>query len=77
MIGTPPLREPPGDRWTIGWANWFSQAFLACVSVQQSGTTANRPTEDLWVGRIYYDTTLAKPIWYKGPGWILADGTAA
>lgn len=31
----------------------------------QYGTTANRPTINLFIGYPYYDTTLAKPIWCK------------
>ena len=42
-----------------------------------SGTTANRPTANLAAGDYYFDTTLGKPIWYSGSGWVLADGTAA
>lgn len=64
MIKEPPNISPPGkDRPTPAWANWFASVFRVCASVVQSGTTANRPTENLWIGRMYYDTTLSKPIW--------------
>lgn len=62
---------------TPGWAPFFSAVFRLLAAMTQSGTTAQRPTTFLWTGRPYYDTTLALPIWYKGPGWIKADGTAA
>lgn len=42
-----------------------------------SGTTAARPVANLVVGMSYFDTTLGKPVWYKGPGWVDATGTAA
>jgi hypothetical protein len=45
--------------------------------VVSSGTTANRPTVNLYAGKPYFDTTLGLPVWYKGPGWVKADGTAA
>ncbi|WP_175502224.1 hypothetical protein [Cytobacillus oceanisediminis] len=41
-----------------------------------SGTTANRPSVNE-VGFQYFDTTLGKPIWYKGSGvWVDAVGTS-
>ncbi len=36
---------------------------LAANAVTESGTTAQRPTVNLWIGRPFYDTTLNKPIW--------------
>lgn len=42
-----------------------------------AGTTAKRPTAKANIGQMYYDTTIGKPIWFKSPGWVLADGTAA
>lgn len=62
---------------TPGWRPFFSSVFALLAAMTQSGTTAQRPTTLLWVGRMYYDSTLALPIFYKGPGWIKADGTAA
>ena len=60
----------------IGWTNFFSSVFQVLVALTQSGTTAQRPTVFLWTGRPYYDSTLGLPIYYKGPGWVKADGTA-
>lgn len=71
-----PMVEADGTP-TQGWRPWFSSVSALLVAMTQSGTTAQRPTKFLWVGRNYYDTTLALPIFYKGPGWIKADGTAA
>lgn len=53
---------PPTDPPSVGW---FAQSFLVLFAIQQSGTTANRPTKQLWIGRRYYDTTLSLPIWVK------------
>lgn len=43
------------------------------------GATATRPsgltTED--VGFLFFDTTLGKPVFWKGAGWVDATGTTA
>jgi hypothetical protein len=62
---------------TPGWKPFFSSVFALLAAMTQSGTTAQRPTSLLWVGRMYMDTTLGLPIFYVGPGWVKADGTAA
>lgn len=65
---------------TTEWVNWFSTLWSVAGSVDGSGTTAQRPTTDLFVGRQYFDTTLGKPIWLKSVRptvWIKADGVAA
>lgn len=87
MINEPPLASnlPAGDAlavWTPAWSNWFSQAWAILVSEQQFGTTAQRPTRGLWIGRRFFDTDLGargKPIFVSKDGatWVLADGTAA
>lgn len=61
---------------TRPWFPWFRKVTDTCNSVRQSGTTAQRPTSGLWIGRPYFDTTLGKPIWYEGPGWVDATGAA-
>lgn len=37
-------------------------------------TTANRPTDGLFSGLQWFDTTLGKPIWYDGTNWVDATG---
>lgn len=42
------------------------------------GTTASRPSTDLYAGLVYFDTTLAaagKPVWWTGTQWVDATGT--
>jgi hypothetical protein len=39
-----------------------------------SGTTANRPTTGLYVGRRYFDTTLGQVIWWNGSAWVGPTG---
>lgn len=63
---------------TLPWKQVFSRWQKVILSVRQSGTTANRPTSGLWIGRTYFDTTLGKPIWVKTVGptvWVNAAGT--
>lgn len=64
---------------TPSWQQWFAKLWIVAGSVDNSGTTAQRPTQDLFVGRPYFDTTLGKPIWLKtvtaGSGvWVDAAG---
>jgi hypothetical protein len=39
-----------------------------------SGAATLRPTQQLTVGQVYFDSTLGKPIWWKGTAWIDATG---
>ena len=54
---------------------WLTLTTLAADSVTQSGTTANRPTVSLWIGRPYFDTTLGYAVWYNGTVWVNSTGT--
>lgn len=39
---------------------------------------ASRPTADLTIGQMFFDTSLGKPIWYKGDNvWVDATGSVA
>lgn len=56
---------------------WLQQVSYLLTGLSESGTTADRPTKGLWVGRPYFDTTLGQPIWYDGTGWVDATGASA
>lgn len=77
IINSPPQTavDENGTAISQGWVTFFSNVFTILSAVVSSGTTANRPTRVLWVGRTYFDTTLNRPIWYTGTNWIRADGT--
>ena len=92
IIGSPPTQrdldvvDQVGGKkvatWGKAWSSYWTQVFQIVFAMQQSGTTAQRPTSGLWAGRMYFDISLGangKPIWVnKGlTGWVLADGTAA
>lgn len=84
LINSPP-NAPVDDQAGSGalvnvskaWRPWFVSVFSLLTGLTQSGTTANRPASFLWAGRPYFDTTLGKPVWYKGPGWVDATGAPA
>ena len=50
--------------------------FVEPYNPNESGVGSSRPTTSLYIGMQYFDTTLNKPIWYKGNGdWVDATGT--
>ena len=55
---------------------WFQQAYRILFASQQSGTTAQRPTSQLWTGRVFFDTSLGIPIWYDGSAWVDSTGAS-
>lgn len=59
------------------WVEWTLAVWRASKPYKGHGTTAERPINGLETGDWYFDTTLGKPIWYEGPGWVDATGTAA
>jgi hypothetical protein len=46
---------------------------------QESGSSVGRPSllDTTYVGFVWFDTTLGKPIWWNGTGWVDATGTSA
>ena len=64
-------------RFTAAWAGWFSNAQVILSDLSNSGTTAQRPTGQPYVGKTYFDTTLGLPIFMKTPAtntWVNAAG---
>ncbi len=63
---------------TKPWQAVFSRWHSIVVTGQQSGATAKRPTDQLWIGRQYYDTTLNKPVYVSSVRpvvWMDSAGT--
>ena len=59
------------------WVEWFTK--LWGIQQDASDTTANRPVTNLFVGRMYFDSTLGKPIWLKSVTptvWVDATGAS-
>lgn len=48
------------------WSAW--------TSITPINNSANRD-EAKYLGQVYFDTTLNKPIWYNGTNWVDANGT--
>lgn len=51
---------------------------FATIPIVSAGSTANRPSSNLYAGQQYFDTTLGKPIWCRYPTskvWVDASGT--
>lgn len=61
---------------TQGWLQAMTRWHRAILTLYQSGTTLQRPTELLWIGRRFFDTTLGKPVWVKAvkPAVVWVDG---
>lgn len=59
-----PITES-GEKVNFPWLQWFSQVNAVVNAAQQSGSTADRPTRFLWLGRRYYDTDLGKPVFVR------------
>lgn len=82
MINTPPIASALIDelgKALPAFANWLTQVYRICFDVQNSGTTAQRPVANLYVGKPYFDTTLGQPIWVRSSPptvWINAAGAA-
>jgi hypothetical protein len=65
---------------TRSWLRWFSDADKTIDAVRRSGPTAGRPTKDLFIGQVYFDTTLGYPVWLQSVGpvvWVDSTGAPA
>ena len=75
-LGAPPLQEQinQGGVLSVGWTQFMSNVHRLLSGLVESGTTAQRPTKNLYTGRMFFDTTLGLPIWHDGTNWIDAAG---
>lgn len=76
-LGTP-IQDKTTGQITLPWQAWLTTAQTILQDCSNSGTTAQRPTSQLYVGKPYFDTTLGIPIWLKNstPTWVNASGAA-
>lgn len=78
-LSPPPIATPfdvrgiPSREWVL----WIQEASTYISKHQGFNTTANRPINGMQTGDMFFDTTLVKPIWYSGSGWVDATGAAA
>lgn len=81
FIPPPPSRTPFMN--SVGtseaaWVQWISTLEQLFNNLMRTGTTAQRPNPSPFIGFMYYDTTINKPIWAKtATTWVYSDGTAA
>ncbi len=80
MIRPPFSADVINDDYTLNrsWVNWITQ--LWAKQTPTIGTTAQRPTTNLELGMIYFDSTLGKPIWLKSVApsvWVDGVGTVS
>ena len=57
-----------------GWRTWLVRVYELLTGLTSSGTSAQRPTKNLWVGYQYFDTDLAQQIVWSGTVWVLGGG---
>lgn len=75
LIQNPPIGEPMDGS---VWQKWFWFLVGSVNLLTATGTTAERPNPAPFVGFMYFDTTINKPIWAKTlTQYVYADGTNA
>lgn len=77
MINPPPNQIAVTNKDGVvdaAWKAYFSDVYVGVLATQQSGTTANRPTKNLYAGRPYFDTTLNQECIYTGTTWLALAG---
>lgn len=60
------------------WLAWLQSVQLWLFPNGNNGTTANRPTTNLYTGQQFFDTTLGFPVYLKSQNptvWVRYDGT--
>jgi len=68
-LGTPKI---PGI--VAAFQSWISAITDRINSLMGSGSTANRPTKFLWVGRPYFNTDTGAEEWWDGASWVSGGG---
>ena len=56
------------------WQNWLQLVQRYLNGLINSGPTDGRPTQDLWVGQPYFDTTLNVQVVWNGSAWVVPAG---
>lgn len=65
-----------GEKIQMVSEDFWAYADYLSIPLILAGTTMYRPSTSVSIGTMYFDTTLNKPIWYKGSNtWVDATGT--
>lgn len=57
---------------TAVWSQWFTRVQDLLNSLTLAGTTSQRPTQQLWTGQRYWDSTLNQLVVWTGSQWVSA-----
>lgn len=61
-----------GGKLSSVWSQWISQLEYIVKTLTMAGKTSERPTERLWIGQRYYDSTLNQLVFWNGSEWLSA-----
>ena len=64
------LPRPPLTLDSQAWAGWFSTVQKILQAVSSSGPSTSRPTTNLYIGQLWFDTTLGYPVVWTGTAWV-------
>ena len=59
-----------GGKLSSVWSQWFSQLEYVVKTLTMAGKTSGRPTERLWEGQRYWDSTLNQLVAWNGSRWV-------
>lgn len=79
-VSRPPIRIPFTDQdgLPVEWTNFITELVRLFNQLQQTGATSARPNPAPFIGFMFFDTTVGRPIWAKtSTTWVYADGSAA
>ena len=72
-----PRKDPKDARVHPVWNAWLSQLTNLVRPLGGNDVTANRPTANLYIGLMFFDTTLGYPVFVKSLNptvWVNASG---
>jgi hypothetical protein len=61
-----------GGKLSSVWSQWISRLEYIVKTLTMAGKTSERPTERLWTGQRYYDSTLNQLVFWNGSEWLSA-----
>lgn len=59
-----------GGKLSSVWAQWLTKVQDILNSLTLAGTTGQRPTQQLWIGQRYWDSTLNQLVVWNGSAWV-------
>jgi len=59
-----------GGKISSVWSQWVAQLNAIVSSLTLAGSTSQRPTQQLWIGQRYWDSTLNQLVVWNGTKWV-------